>query len=295
MPRYDHLSKAGSRFLKHLENVPKRGQRRAEQFMNKALPEFVRPNNRTVPEEQRFADETHWKFVPGDRVVITHGKYKGTVAVIKDLEVATNSFILDGNGPSRKVPVAKQYWLENQSTHMLSLPVSLKRKHLKLLADIDDPANPGQTKTVAVKDVTFDAGTYYDKDRKKVMPYRCVVGRPDLVVPWPTPEPKPDGVLGTEPKLARQQTFWVDTIVRNSIPKNAFLTLRNPHSKYKKKLLTAKDIAKLVAPKMPLSDTKKKFLEEKEMLAKREKPQLTEADIELIGSRVKEFLETAKQ
>lgn len=290
MPRYDHLSKAGSRLLKRLEDVPKRGQKRAEQFMNKALPEFVRPRSRVIQDEtQRFQSEKDWKFLPGDRVVITHGKHKGNVAVIKDLETATNSFILDENGPSKQVPVAKNYWLENQSSHLLALPVSVKRKHLKLVADLEDPENPGTTKTVAIKDVTFN-GTYYDKDRKKVMPYRCVVGRPDLVIPWPVPEPTEDGPLGTDPKVARQQTFWIDTIVRNRVPRAAFLTLRNPHSKYKKRQLAPRDIAKLVAPQMPLSETKKKFLEEREMLASREKPQLTDEDIEMIGKRVKEHL-----
>ncbi|CAI4956699.1 CFC_HP_G0068220.mRNA.1.CDS.1 [Saccharomyces cerevisiae] len=43
-------------------------------------------------------------------------------------------------------------------------------------------------KNGAVRDVSFN-GSYYDADYKKVMPYRCVKGQPDLIIPWPKPDP----------------------------------------------------------------------------------------------------------
>lgn len=177
---------------------------------------------------------------------------------------------------------------------MITVPTSILGKDLRLVADLDDEKTPGQTKTVAVRDVSFN-GSYYDEDYKKVMPYRCVKGQPDLVIPWPKPDPldvKTD--LATDPAIAREQTFWVDSIVKSPIPKGAILSIRNPHSKYKRGTLTAKDIAKLVAPQMPLTDVKKSYLEEKKELAQREIPKLTEEDMEAIGARVFEFLEKQK-
>lgn len=286
---YQHLSKVGSRVMKRLGNRPRNFLPHSEKFINKSTPEFMKSDLKDVDEETSFKSEKEWKFLPGDRVVIMKGASKGTSPLSNHLIKERWHLLLDENGPTKTVPVPKQFWLEGQTSHMITVPTSILGKDLRLVADLDDEKTPGQTKTVAVRDVSFN-GSYYDEDYKKVMPYRCVKGQPDLVIPWPKPDPldvKTD--LATDPAIAREQTFWVDSIVKSPIPKGAILSIRNPHSKYKRGTLTAKDIAKLVAPQMPLTDVKKSYLEEKKELAQREIPKLTEEDMEAIGARVFEF------
>ncbi|QLQ81404.1 hypothetical protein HG537_0F01650 [Torulaspora globosa] len=286
---YLHLSKVGARVAARMNNVPKHLQSQMDKRMNESIPAFMRPALPSVKEDEKFQSVKEWKFLPGDRVVITRGEKKGHICVVKQHDSTTNGFILDENGPSMSVPVPKQYWLEGQRTHVLTVPKAVTQQDLRLVADIDDPENPGQIKTVAVREVEFK-GTYYDENYKKMMPYRSVVGENELIIPWPKPEAMEDGELGTDPDFAREQTFWVDSIVKNPIPKSALLTVRNPHSKFRRGVLTARDVAKLVAPKMPLSDTKKAFLEEKKQLARMPRPKLTEDDKNAIGQKIYDHL-----
>lgn len=281
---YFHLTKM-ARAASKLNRVPKHLESRIEKIARKSTPEFMKPALPSVNEEDKFQTVKEWQFLPGDRVVILKGPKRGNICVIKQHDVLTNGFILDENGPSSNVPVPKQFWLEGQQTHMLTVPCAVRQQDLRLVADIDDPASPGRTKTVAVKGIDFK-GTYYDDGYKKMMPYRSVVGQSDLIVPWPKPEPTEDGDLGTEPALAREQTFWVDSIVKNPVPRDALLTVRNPRSKFRRGTLTARDVSKLVAPKMPLSETKKAYLAEKRKLAQRPKPGLTEEEKAAIGEKI---------
>lgn len=287
--RYGHLSKAGERVLRSLNNTHKNLAARQEKYAKISVPDFIKPALPEVKDHERFKTCREWMFVPGDRVVIMKGKYKGNICVVKQQDVATNGFILDDNGPMKNTPVPKQFWLEGQKSHMISVPQAVSQKDLRLVADIDDPLNAGQTRTVAVKNIEFK-GTYYDENYKKMMPYRTVIGQSDLVIPWPKPAPQEDGELATEPSIAREQTFWVDSIVKNPIPKDAFMTIRNPHSKFRRGKLTARDISKLVAPKMPMTDVKKAYIKEKQQLASRPKAKLTDDEKELIGEKIYQHL-----
>lgn len=288
---YSHLSKAGARILNKLNDTPKHLLARNEKFAKLSVPDFLKPDIKEVKDDEKFHTAKEWKFMPGDRVVIMKGKNRGNICFVKQHDSTTNGFILDENGPTKSVPVPKQFWLEGQKTHMISVPVAIKQEDLRLIADIDDPSNPGQTKIVAVRDIEFN-GTYYDENYKKMMPYRSVLGQDDLIIPWPKPEPQDEGELATEPSTAREQTFWVESITKNPIPRQAMPTIRNPHSKFRRGNLTARDISKLIAPKMPLSETKKAYLEERKKLAKSPRPQLTEEEVEKIGEKVYQHLKT---
>lgn len=285
MSGYQHLTKAGSRFLKQVENRPKHLLDHFRKFEEKSMPSFLVPSIPRVEDAERFRTEKEWKFMPGDRVVVLKGKWRGQISIIQQQDRETNGFILDENGPTKTVPVPKQFWSEGQTSHMVTFPVAVKQADLKLVADIDDPDTPGKTRSVAVRDVVF-RGTYYDENYKKVMPYRCVSGQEDLVIPWPKPEFKEDGELATSPAIAREQTYWVESIARSPIPEGALLTIRNPKSKYRRGVLTPKDIAKLVAPKMPLSKTKKAYIAEKKEMAMASKRILTDEDKEKIGNAI---------
>lgn len=288
---YRHISKAGSRILERLNNPTSKFAKGKEKKRLQSIPEFMRPDLPIVEESHKFKSEQDWKFLPGDRVVIVRGDHRGNVCVIKGRDEHTNGYLLDDNGPTKQVVVPKEYWQEGQTSHVVAIPRTMCQKDLRLVADIEDEGNPGQIKTVAIQNVVFK-GKYYDEDYKKILPYRCVYGQTDLVIPWPRPEPVEDGNLGTTPEVTREQTFWVDTAARNPIPRNAFLTIRNPHSKYRRGKITARDLEYLVKPKMPLTESQEAGLAMKEEMAKVKRPQLTEEDKILISEKVQAYLES---
>lgn len=287
---FKHISKAGGRIMDRLTHPPRGMTKHNAKEQSKALPEFLKPDLPILTVADRFKGPRDWQFLPGDRVVIMNGSCRGNIVHITKHDIATNGFVLDENGPTKSVAVPKDFWTEGQTTHVVNLPILMQKRDLRLVADIEDTANPGKMKTVAVDHITFK-DQYYDENYKKMMPYRCVFGNPDLIIPWPKPEPIEDGDLTTDSETAREQTFWVDSIVRGSIPDAAFTTIRNPHSKYRRGKITPSDLKKLVAPKMPLTETKKAYLEEQKMLHERPKEILTEEDKIKIGNRVMQFLQ----
>lgn len=290
---YRHISKAGSRILERVNNPAAKFVAKKEKQRLQSIPEFMRPDLPLVSETKKFKTEQEWKFLPGDRVVIMEGELKGNICVIKGRDEHTNGYMLDDNGPSKQVVVPKEYWQEGQTSHVVSIPKALLQKDLRLVADIEDANNPGQTRTVVVQNITFK-DSYYDEDYKKMLPYRCVFGQTDLVIPWPRPEEIEEGNLGTSPEITREQSFWVESLARNPIPEGAFLTIRNPHSKHRRGKITAADLRLLVKPEMPLTKSQKASLAMKEQLVSVNRPSLTEEDKILIGERVKKYLENQK-
>ncbi|CCH59205.1 hypothetical protein TBLA_0B03660 [Henningerozyma blattae CBS 6284] len=303
---WNHLSKAGGRVAKAVNNVtelPAQLQKHHADKLLKGMPSFLRPELEIAIESERFKTPEDWKYLPGDRVLIMDGPKKGNIAHVQSTDEHTNGFVLDEQGPSRKIAIPKSMWLEGQKSYVLSLPSTVTQNSLRLVADlpIKNPKTGQEVyKTVAIRDLEF-RGTYYDEDYRKIMPRRCVRGRPDLVVPWPRPEPKDEETqemihnnnydLITSPTVAREQSYWISSLSKRPIPRQAIPTIRNIHSKYKKKTLGPRDIIRLVAPKMPLTEAKKTYLDEKEKLSKLVRPKLQDEDIERIGSMVKKHLE----
>lgn len=294
MSTYKHLSKAGARYIEQTQSKNSGLAKQFKKFEKLTTPAFLETSLPRIDQDDAFKSEKEWKFLPGDRVVLVNGEFKGNICNITQHDKHTNGYILDENGPTKTVPVPKQFWQQGQSSHMVSFPVPVSQKDIRLVADIEDPKSPDSQKTVAVRDVVF-RGSYYDSDFKKVMPYRCVIGEEELIVPWPKPEYKPDGVLATNSEVAREQTFWVESLVKNPIPAGAFSTIRNPKSKFRRGTLTAKEVARLVAPKMPLTQEKKAYIKQKEELANLPKRTLTEEDKEIVGTKIYEHFKKAFQ
>ncbi|CCC69104.1 hypothetical protein NCAS_0C01140 [Naumovozyma castellii] len=291
---YLRLSKAGSRILERANTVTRKLKPTNDKVIRRNAPEFLKSGRDQVMEQDRFQSEKQWKYLPGDRVVIVKGKHKGTISVVRNHDSRTNGYTLGENGPTRKVPVPKSLWMKDQVSHVINIPLVLPQDALKLVADIDDEKT-GTSKTVAVRDLAFK-GSYYDSNYKKMMPYRYVAGEDDLIIPWPKPEHEPDGDLATSPEITREQTYWVDSIVRTPIPNSALPTIRNPHSKYRRRTLKPMDMAKLIAPKMPLTPERKAYLAKEASIKSKakSKPTLTVDEMEMIGERVRTYLESSK-
>lgn len=282
---YRHLSKAGWRVLDRIQNPPKHLRAKTEKLQKLGVPEFMQQELPNVDPKDRFNSVKDWMFMPGDRVLVVRGETSGNITTVREHVSQVNGYLLGENGPTRDVPIPQQFWMDGQKSHMTPVPRTVSRNDLRLVADIDDPDRPGHTKIVAVRGIEF-RGSYYDANYKRMMPVRCVAGRPELVIPWPKPEAVKDGDLATDPEQAREQTFWVDSLIQSSIPRAAFSTIRNSKSKFRRGKLTAKDIARLIAPKMPLTDVEKKISQEKIESQNIIKPQLTEEDQVRIGEKI---------
>lgn len=287
---YEHLSRAGARILKQVENPPASIKSQQLKQKMRGVPQFLQYNLPTVPPGKQYKTLKDWKYLPGDRVVITKpGEFYGSICKIRSHNAQCNGYELDENGPTKIIVMPKMFWQEGQTTHVMKVPQTVKREDIKLVVDIDDPLKPDKVKTVMVQNVVI-SGSYFDKDYKKYMPYRYVHGDRDSIIPWPKPEPQEEGLLSTEPKAARKQTYWIDSLVTNPIPKNSIPNLRNINSKYRRGKITPQDLKKLVAPKMiePPKD-------EKQMTLKRPtRPMLTEADKELISKTMQEYMDKQK-
>ncbi|CCK72273.1 mitochondrial 54S ribosomal protein uL24m MRPL40 KNAG_0J01920 [Huiozyma naganishii CBS 8797] len=283
-----HISKAGARIMEQLAHPTPGVARKRELEALRAVPSFLRPDlPRVMDPAKRYRTPQEWLFMPGDRVVIMRGPCRGNIAVVREHDRNTNGYLLDESGPQRTVVVPREFWQEGQESHVVAMPQALRRQDLRLVAEIESPQDDGKLRTVAVDNVMFE-GEYYDKWYRRKMPYRCVFGQRDLVIPWPRPEPQETGTLGTDPGVAREQSFWVDSLVRGPIPSAALATVRNPHSKYRRGKLTPRDIKRLVAPEMPAMPA----MRQRKNSSQHKKQMITDEDIELIGSRVQQFLES---
>lgn len=281
------LSKAGERFKLNLKRVPKFRLGQYEKLQNKSHPPFLRPDvkidiqaDNSVP-----TDFSKLKYLVGDRVMIVKGPKKGSICKVSR-HVEGNGYILDENGPTNTVAIPKMFWQEGQKSHIVTYPRAVSGDNLRLVAEIEDEKT-GQMKTVAVENLEFK-GQYYDEDYKKVLKYRTVKGQNDLHIPYPRPDPKEEGQLCTEVDNVRERTYFVESAVKSSIPEDALLTIRNPHSKYRRAKLTKLDVKRLTPPSMPLSETRKAYWKEKRELSKLPKVNITDEMKAFLGAKIRE-------
>ncbi|CCH42953.1 54S ribosomal protein L40, mitochondrial [Wickerhamomyces ciferrii] len=281
------LSKVGERFKFDIKRLPKSLMTRYEKKYRQGQPHFMRsPFKLDLQEDNSVPKEFEkLKYLIGDRVMIIKGPKQGNICKVSR-HVEGKGYILDENGPTSTVAVPKELWQDEQTSHVITFPKAVHQDNLRLIAEIDDEKT-GLTKTVAVDNLKF-IGKYYDEDYKKVLKYRCVAGQEDLVIPYPRPEPIEDDALSTPVDVVRERTHFIESAVRNSIPEAALLTLRNPYSKHKRTKLTKLEAKKLTPPKMPLSETKKAYLAEREELKKLPKYNITDEMKTFLGEKIRE-------
>lgn len=282
------LSKAGARYRLDFQKIPKHRLPKYLKLQEQTQPKFIRPQ---VPVDLKSdgAIPTDWsklKFLVGDRVLIVDGDKKGNICKVSR-HTEHGGYVLDENGPTDTVVVPKQFWTEGQTSHVVTFPKAVTQDKIRLVAEIEDEETK-ELKTVAIDHLNFKTGKYFDEDYHKVVPYRSVHGQPELVIPWPRPEPTEDGPICTEVAQVRERSYFVESIVRDSIPEDALLTIRNPNSKFRKAKLTKTQVKQLTPPTMPLTETKKAFWNEKQVLKKRSKINITDEMKSFLGKKIRE-------
>lgn len=285
------LAKINSkRYGRELSRYPHYIRKMFEQMQERSQIPAFRSEYGQVDEKKRYKLPQQWTVQPGDTVMITKGKYSGTVTKVVALQNETNRVFLE-HSETKRVAVPKQYWQPGQTSHIIDYPLPQHPKDLKVVGTLVE--EDGTEKKIAADKLVF-SGEYWDEDYKKMMPYRRVKYNENIIIPWPRPEPVQDCAYSTSGELVEERTFFPNSIVFSDSPSDLSKSMRHPLMKrpYKwgKEYLTKSDVKRLNPPSMPLSEAKLAAIEErKQIKASLPKEPLPET-VSLIGDKVASFL-----
>lgn len=279
---------AKKRFQKDLEKLPRvLSDNYIKATNNYTLPTFEN-HMRPIPKAERKTKLQDIGFASGDVVYITEGEHKGKLSTVFNYSSELNSVLLSNVNEKKLIP--KSYWVDNQTTHVMDYPKQVPLNQIKLAAkDRDDK---GKVYYV-VADEVIQKEKYYDPRYRKWLPKRFVKNHETIEIPWPNPpqEPKED-YLSTTENQAFEKTWELQSISKKPFPNEVLSQLRNPHSQYKKKLLSEVEARKLNAPSMPLSKEQQIYLSKQQQpkLPVRLSPEIQD----FIGERIANRINTIK-
>lgn len=277
---------AKKRFQRDIEKYP---QALREVYLAKnnkfSLPTFeqkVWP----VPKNQRKSKIEEIGFANGDLAYINKGEKKGTISTIFQYSPELNSVLLADVTSKRIIPKAN--WVEHQTSHLMDYPDYVSIDDIKIAAK--DKDENGKVYYVVADEIIYK-DKYYDDRYKKWLPRRFVKHHETIEVPWPNPPQEPkDDYLSTKEEAVFEKTYELQTIAKSPIPSDALPQLRNPYSKYKKRVLNEIQARKLNAPTMPMSEEQKIYLAKKAAEPKKVYKKLSDEVQDYIGSRMSEHL-----
>lgn len=240
----------------------------------------------TLPKEQRFTTMEGPGIAAGDLVYVVDGEFKGKISKVIQYTAGTDTLFL--NEATTSVVVPKNYWSENQTSHVAEYPVPIPRKHVRLAAKERD--EKGNVLYVVAEELVMKE-KYYDENHRKWLSRRFIKHHESIEVPWPAPMVQlKDDKYSTATEHVYTKTHELQTLAKPPFPKGVLGELRNPFSRFKKKTLTESQARRLNAPQMPLSIEQKIYLAKKAKAPVKKLQPLSEEAKDLIGSRIAEHL-----
>lgn len=235
-----------------------------------------------VSEDERIKDED-WPVNIGDKVQFKRGKLAGKIVEVLSKQYEINKVGLS-ESPTKVVVVPKDLWQEGQTSHVVMIPTPVKLEDIRLVATIE--GDGGKMEQVAIENVQLGE-KYWDPRYGKFLKRRYVFGDDSLEVPWPNPPETEASEIATQPEELERRSYFTTSIIKPPFPQLALKDFRNPYSKYDKPKVTQDILRKLTPPKMPLSETRKAYLKEREEWRERAKDyKLTDEIKEHIGAKV---------
>lgn len=285
------LAKSSSkRYGRELSRYPHYIRKMFEQMQERSQIPAFRSQFRQVEEKERYKTPQQWTVQPGDTVLITKGKYSGTISKVVALQNETNRVFLE-HSETKRVVVPKQYWQPGQTSHIIDYPLPQHPKDLKIVGTMVN--EDGSEKKIAADKLVF-SGEYWDNDYKKMMPYRRVKYNENIIIPWPRPEEIQDCSYSTSQDLAEERTFFPNSIVYSDSPSDLLISMRHPlikrPYKWSKQYLTKSDIKRLNTPEMLLSESKLAGIEERKAIKDSLPTDPLPETVNLVGDKVASFL-----
>ncbi|GMM48587.1 mitochondrial 54S ribosomal protein YmL40 [Pichia kluyveri] len=285
------LAKQGSkRYGRELSRYPHYIRKMFDQMQERAQIPAFRSEYRQVDENERYNNPRQWLVQPGDTVMITKGKFAGTLTKVVALQKETNRVFLE-QSETKRVVVPKQFWQPGQTSHIIDYPLPQHPKDLKVVGTIVN--DDGTEKKIAADKLVFK-GEYWDEDYQKMMPYRRIKYNENIIIPWPRPDPVEDCIYSTDKNLVNERTFFPNSIIYSDSPIDLINSMRHPLMKrpYKwdKQYLTKSDIKRLVPPQPLLSDNKKAGILERQQIKENLPSKPLPETINLVGDKVSQFL-----
>ena len=285
------LAKASSkRYGRDLSRYPHYIRKMFDQMQNKAqLPAF-RSEFRQVDDKERYTSPKQWGMQPGAQVLITRGKYAGTITKVVALQKETNRVFVE-NSETKRVVVPKQFWQPGQTSHIIDYPLPQHPRDLKVVGIMVN--EDGTEKKIAADKLVFN-GEYWDEDYKKMMPYRRVKYNEHIIIPWPRPDPIEDCEYSTSKDLVEERTFAPNSIVYSDAPTDLLVSMRHPlikrPYKWNKQYLTHSDVKKLKGISPILSEAKKAGIAERAAIKESLPTEPLPETVDLVGDKVAAFL-----
>ncbi|OWB71383.1 hypothetical protein B5S31_g1070 [[Candida] boidinii] len=285
------LRNLSKRYGMNMNRLPHFYKKMFEQLSAQSQLPALRPDAKEVAEDDRFSSYKEWQVAVGDRVLITKGKYRGTITKVVGLHESTNRLYLE-HSETRRIVVPKQFWQKNQDSHVIDYPQTVHPKDVKVVGTITDEVS-GEDSDIAAHALVFK-GEYWDEDYKKMMSYRRIRYNEHIIIPWPRPDIVEDDAFSTPELHTVERTYTPMTIASNEMPEGVIQSLRDPIAKrpYKwgKKQVTKSDLYKLSTPQMPISEAKKAFKSEITEIKSKEIKEIPNDVMEFIGSKVADHL-----
>lgn len=284
------LRNLSKRYGTNLDRFPSYLRKMFERMSRDAQLPALTSDVAELPQDRRYKSPKQWTVQPGDRVLLTKGKYRGHVTKVLGLHHPTNRVFVE-TADTKKVVVPKQFWQAGQSSHMVNYPKTVRPQDLKVVGTVVETAADGteREKDIAADQLVFK-GEYWDDDYHKMMPYRRIKFHENIIIPWPRPEPEEDCPFSTPVESVEERTYVPNCLVRTDAPAGIVESMRDPLMKrgYKwdKKIISHSEAKRLAKPNMPISEAKQAMIDEKIKIKASIPKEPTKETIDIVGSRV---------
>lgn len=239
-----------------------------------------------IPKKDRKTTLEQIGFTSGDLAYIVKGEHKGTISSIFQYSPELDAVLVSDITEKKVLP--KQHWVNQQTSHLLDYPKYIPRSDIRIAAkDRDEKGNV----SYVVADEIIMTDKYYDDRYKKWLPKRFIKHHKNIEIPWPRPPQEPkDGELSTGEQEVFEKTFELQSFAIPPFPKAVLDQLRNPYSKYKRKVLSELQARRLNAPEMPLSKEQQIYLAKKANESKKSPQPLSEEIQDFIGQKMADHI-----
>lgn len=289
----------------------RRFQRAVADMGRKEFLQTVKQSQKTRPEGMRIPQEVlvppkDWKkardipFVAGDRVQITNGEHKNKVGQILYKYPFGNAFAINGI-PGEKMVNSIETKLQvgaDDYEAVSDTPKVFDVKDLRLVSTVRTAE--GREQDVAIHSLKLGAEEY-DPVSNQHRRVRTAEFDDTIRIPWPTSRVQPvdeakveSQKLTTTAPVADTRTHYVMSVLDPPMPRAAIDQITNLNNRFRRSRyapkITAKDVEKYSAPKMPLNPRTRKMLADIAAMPKPEQPSFTPEMEEFISAEIKKGL-----